>query len=296
MPDPAKSGFDGLLARPKRRGWLMIMCAPSGARRQKADHSAIPLTPAELATESRTLLDAGVSVLHLHVRDAAGQHTLSPASYRQATDAIRRAVGDELVIQVTTESVGRYSPDQQMAMVRELRPEAVSLALSEVCPDRSHEPAAAKFYAWLAHRGVWAQHIVYSPAEFRRLDRLREAGMLGVARPSCLFVIGSYKERRSGSADELRGFLEAADAAQFDWSACCFGPTEQAVMRAVCAAGGHVRLGFENNLALPDGQLARDNAELIRAFRAALPDPGPEPAGATRVRAECFPPGRSTSD
>lgn len=279
----------------RRPGWLMIMCAPNGARRQKADHPAIPLTPAELAAESRALLDAGVSVLHLHVRDAAARHTLSPASYRQAIAAIRRAVGDELVIQVTTESVGRYSPDQQMAMVRKLRPEAVSLALSEVCPGRESEPAAAEFYAWLARRGVWAQHIVYSPAELLRLERLREAGALGVERPSCLFVIGSYKERRNGSTAELHGFLEAADAARFDWSACCFGPTEQAVMRDVFAAGGHVRLGFENNLTLPDGQHARDNAELITAFRAALSEPAPEPAGAARVRAEFFPAGPPTA-
>ncbi|WP_347335219.1 3-keto-5-aminohexanoate cleavage protein, partial [Ralstonia pseudosolanacearum] len=31
--------------------------------------------------------------------------------------------------------------------------------------------------------------------------------------------------------------------------------------------GGHVRLGFENNMALPDGSPAPDNAALVAHFR-----------------------------
>ncbi|MGB0967112.1 MAG: 3-keto-5-aminohexanoate cleavage protein, partial [Halocynthiibacter sp.] len=48
-----------------------------------------------------------------------------------------------------------------------------------------------------------------------------------------------------------------------DWTICAFGPNELACARAALQAGGNLRVGFENNLHLPDGTLARDNAELV---------------------------------
>jgi uncharacterized protein (DUF849 family) len=47
---------------------------------------------------------------------------------------------------------------------------------------------------------------------------------------------------------------------------CGFGADEHNLSLASLAAGGDVRLGFENNLFLPDGTLAKDNAALISAL------------------------------
>jgi len=80
-------------------------------------------------------MEAGATLIHLHVRDNDGKHTLDASYYKKAIKAIRRAVGRDMVIQVTSEAVGIYTPDQQMNMVRELRPEAVSLAIRELIPD-----------------------------------------------------------------------------------------------------------------------------------------------------------------
>ncbi len=51
---------------------VVIAVAPNGARKSKADHPRLPLTPSELAECAQDCLDAGASMLHLHVRDAAG--------------------------------------------------------------------------------------------------------------------------------------------------------------------------------------------------------------------------------
>ncbi len=50
------------------------------------------------------------------------------------------------------------------------------------------------------------------------------------------------------------------------WAICAFGPREIECSLGAAALGGHVRIGFENNLLLPDGRTARDNAELIGCF------------------------------
>ena len=107
---------------------FIVMSAPNGARRGKADHSAIPLSPHELAENAQAILDSGASILHLHVRGEAEQHTLDPQRYRAAISAVREQVGNRLVIQIPTEACGIYSAEQQMAVVKELKPEAVSIA------------------------------------------------------------------------------------------------------------------------------------------------------------------------
>jgi uncharacterized protein (DUF849 family) len=264
---------------------VVITAAPNGARRTPADHPALPITPPQLADAAAALRSAGVSVLHLHVRDEQGGHTLDPARYREAMTAIRDRVGDGLVIQVTTEAVGMYDTDQQMAVVRELEPEAVSLALREICPGQADEARAARFFAWLRQRRIWPQYILYSTEDVLRFEDMRRRGLFADDAPFVLLVLGRYADGLAGRPEDLHRLLEVADFGAFPWAACCFGPAEQAVMLAAFARGGHVRIGFENNLQLPDGSAAADNAVLVRAFVTAVKGGPRRPASAAQVRA-----------
>jgi len=104
---------------------IAIAVAPNGARKTHADHPALPITPDELAACARQCVDAGAAMLHLHVRRPDGTHSLEPDDYRPAVAAVQQAVGDALVLQITTEAVGIYTPAQQMASVRALQPEGL---------------------------------------------------------------------------------------------------------------------------------------------------------------------------
>lgn len=81
-----------------------------------------------------------------------------------------------MVIQATTEAVGRYTAAEQMALVRDLRPEAASMALRELVPDTAAEPGAASFYAWCARERIMVQHILYDDADAVRLKHLHATG------------------------------------------------------------------------------------------------------------------------
>ena len=253
---------------------LVVIAAPNGARLDKRGHPAVPLTAGEIAETAADLAACGVSVLHLHVRDDRGGHVLDADRYREAQAAIRERVGDRLVVQATTEAVGRYEPAQQMALVRELQPEAVSLALRELCPDRGAEAAAGAFFRELAGRGIWPQYILYSADEAVRFERLRQDGFFGVEHPFALFVLGRYSDALEGDPAELDAFLSAFEPGAFPWAVCCFGPAEAEAVRQAAALGGHVRIGFENNRLLPDGAVARDNAELVASELALLREQG----------------------
>jgi uncharacterized protein (DUF849 family) len=266
------------------RRHLVIMAAPNGARRTRKDHAALPMTATQLAREASELVDARVSVLHLHVRDHDGGHTLDAGAYREAIGAIRKAVGDQLIIQVTSEAVGIYSPEQQMAMVRQLRPQAVSVALRELCPDETAEQQAARFYAFLQREHIWPQHILYSAEDVTRFEELRRRGLFAEQYPFCLLVLGNYASGREGEPGEFAALRRYGDFERVPWAGCCFGPGEQAAMLACVEQGGHVRLGFENNIHLAGGRLAANNAELVHSFLDVLPAKGRIPAGVEEIR------------
>src|SRR5581483_95654 len=143
------------------RSPVLIAVAPNGARRTRSDHPRLPITPLELAACAQECLAAGASMLHLHVRDNQGRHTLDPDLYNEAITAIRHRVGDDLILQVTTEAAGIYSPPEQIAAIDALRPEAVSIAVSELFGAGGDEMTPASFLHSLAGRATFVQYIVY---------------------------------------------------------------------------------------------------------------------------------------
>jgi uncharacterized protein (DUF849 family) len=238
----------------------VISVAPTGARRTKSDHPALPTTPVEIAREALACVRAGARVLHLHVRDEHGAHTLDAVRYRRAMDAVREAAGDALIVQVTTEAVGRYTPDEQMALVRELKPEACSIALRELAPDAAAEAAAAHFFASVHDGGIGLQVILYAADDAARLLALAGRARLGPTHG--LFVLGRYATGQRATPDDLLPFLDVWPP-DWPWTVCAFGPDEALCLQGALVRGGHVRVGFENNLLRPDGSMAADNAEQV---------------------------------
>lgn len=246
---------------------IVIMSAPNGARRTQQQHAAVPVTAIELADCARSLVDQSVAVLHLHVRDREQKHSLDPALYRDAIAQVEQAIGESMILQVTTEAVGRFTRAEQMHTVRELRPEAVSLALRELCPDESAEAEAGAFFEWLLRENIWPQYILYNVNDVKRFDRLRRRGFFGDDHPFAMLVLGQYAGGKQGTIQDLDDMLASADCGQFPWAVCCFGRNENAAALRADKAGGHVRLGFENNIVLVDGSEAADNSELVAQFR-----------------------------
>ncbi|WP_439497484.1 3-keto-5-aminohexanoate cleavage protein [Bosea sp. (in: a-proteobacteria)] len=262
---------------------LLIAVAPTGARRGKADHPALPVTSSEIAAEAVACRAAGAAMLHLHVRDAQGAHSIDPERYREASAAVRSVCAD-IVIQITTEAVGRYTPEEQADCIRRLRPEAVSIAIREICPPGSDERQAEALFGFMAAERIAPQIILYDTADIAHFLNLRRRGVLCEA-DRVLYVLGRYSPgQRSGPAD-LIPFLNAAEGEALNWSLCAFGPLERACALTAAGLGGHVRVGFENNLWLPDGSVAPGNAALVAGIAAAAGDMGRKVADPHEARA-----------
>lgn len=261
----------------------LLMVAPNGARRVYQDHPAIPLTPEELARDARGCLAAGASAMHLHVREADGRHLLDAAAYQEALSAVQDAVGDQLLLQVTSEAGGRYSPSEQRRVIEALQPEYVSIAVREWFGDAHEVQASGELCRYLASRGTHIQYIVYSPEDLIHFNHLREQGDVPNGPAFLLFVLGRYVDPPIADPSRLPGFLQALMAGDH-WAVCAFGPTEDDCLALAAQQGGHTRVGFENNLWRSDGQLATNNAELVAATKARIEATGRRVMNASEAR------------
>lgn len=258
-----------------------VAVAPNGARRGKADHPRLPITPEELARDAAEALEAGAAMIHLHVRDNAGAHVLDAERYRAAEAAVRAAVGDGLIVQVTTEAVGRYAPAEQIALVDALRPESVSLALRELFPE-GEEAAGAALVDRMTGWGTLWQIILYDTADLARMEALQTRGLLPEGALPVLPVMGRYSGTGADQG-EFDAYL-AAGIGRHAFMLCAFGPAETAFMAEAARHGGHARVGFENNLWLPDGTLAPSNAGIVEATVVAMAASGRPRAAAADLR------------
>lgn len=240
---------------------LILTVAPNGAYKTREQHPAIPLSAEDLADTAKTCLDAGASMIHIHVRRPDGRHLLDAQAYQDATAAIRRAVGQSLVVQITTEAAQVYEPPAQMAVVRDTRPEAVSVGLRELLKPEVPETELHAFFNWLLQENIMTQIILYSGEDVAQWQRLRAQGIVPEGPWFLLFVLGRYTAGQKSSPADLLPFLNSDDG-RYPWAMCAFGPQENACAITAAGLGGHVRVGFENNLYLKDGSLAPDNAAL----------------------------------
>ena len=155
-----------------------------------------------------------------------------------------------------------YQPEQQIRMVKQLKPEAVTLSLMELIPDTAHEVQAGDFFSWLSAARIFTQFIVFNSNEVKYLAELVQRGIVPSHDPCVLYVLGRYSQNQLSKPSDLDAFLEASFLKK-TWFVCAFGKDEASCIDYALSRGGHARIGFENNLFLPNGKIAKSNAELV---------------------------------
>lgn len=239
-----------------------LMVAPNGARRTGADHPQLPVTPGQTARTAAACFAAGAGALHLHVRDGEGRHSLDAGRYREAIDAVRENAPG-MRVQITTESAGIYEPAAQLACLDALRPAAASVSVREMARDPQ---LAARAYALSKEAGTRVQHILYGPECIAQLNAWYQDGTVPVSMRDAIFVLGKYTPPVLAQPEDLMAFRDATAELRLNWTVCAFGRQEHACLLAAVAAGGDVRIGFENNIETPEGGLLADNAASVAAF------------------------------
>jgi uncharacterized protein (DUF849 family) len=223
--------------------------------RTRAEHPAVPLTPAELAADAVAVRRAGAFAVHVHPRDDRGLQTLSARACDAAVAAIRRAVPGLPVGLSTAETIDP-DPFARAAAVRAWRqpPDFVSVNLGEL--------GWAGIVRAAVHAGIGVEAGLATPAEAEEFARS----------PFGHQVVRALVEVQGGLED-ARAIAELIPAGVPQlWHG--YDERTWELLAGAAAAGIDVRVGLEDVLVLPDGSTAAGNAELVAAAVALAPARG----------------------
>lgn len=236
--------------------------------RGKDEHPSVPITSAELADDARRSVAAGAEAVHLHPRDGSGAETLAAAEVGAAVRTVREACSAP--VGVSTGVWIEADPGRRSALVRawgELgsaeRPDFASVNLFEEGWRTVSEA--------LGGAGIGVEAGLWSPDDARRFV---DAGLDDL----CLRILlepvrETSSEAALAAAREMNRVLDAAGVRTLR---LLHGKDATAwpLLRHAAAEGLGVRIGFEDTLTLPDGELAPDNAQLVAAAKKISSAPG----------------------
>jgi uncharacterized protein (DUF849 family) len=264
------------------RAEVIVMVAPNGARKTRSDHSRLPISIEETASEAALCQAAGASALHAHVRGANDEHVLDAGLYRELiAETSRRAPG--MLLQITSEAAGIYRPEQQVECIQAVNPQMASMVLREISSNFERPEYAQRFFECCDENQVHIQHILFSAEDFEHFLDYRERGIIPADHRCVLFVLGRYNVNFQSEPADLEPFLRH-ELGDLDWFTCAFGQREQDCVMAAIEAGGNARIGFENNLFLPNGEIAASTAALVESLVDALGQKGLAAANCEQAR------------
>ena len=241
-----------------------LMVAPNGARKSKKDHPNFPITISEIVQEAKDCFQKGANAIHAHVRDQEGKHSLDIGLYKELIKELKIKVPD-LPVQITTEAVGKFSPKDQINVVEKIIPEAASVALIEMIPDKNDTNLAQKFYNFSIESNIQIQHILYSVNDLRVFLHLVKNKIIPLQNLQVLYVLGRYEKSFQSSTNDLDPFIleHKSILTSIDWGVCAFGKAETDCLIKAFSLGGKLRVGFENNFYNKDGTIAETNADRV---------------------------------
>ncbi len=241
-----------------------IMVAPNGARLTRKDHPAVPVTIAQIVETAQECALSGADGLHAHVRDEGQQHVLDAGLYKELIAEMAQSLPG-FYTQITTEALGRYTTAEQMELVRDVQPKAVSIALREIMADAT-DADMHRFYHECVDAGIGVQHILYDTEDVMHLARLVRNDVVPQADLKGLLVLGRYTTGQLAHPDNLMTPVSMMnrELPEIDWAVCAFGRWETDCLLAAHGMGAKMRIGFENNRLNKDMTCAASNAERVR--------------------------------
>lgn len=261
---------------------LIITVALTGNVPTKKMNPHLPTTPDEIAEDVKRCSGAGACLFHVHARDSQAKPTFSISTFKKIVTKIKRMTPDA-IIQLSTGARAGKDWDDRTNPVR-LLPEMASFTTgSSNLPGIVYENAP-QFIEYLAgvfkETGVKPEIEVFEAGMISNAAYLQKKGFID-APLHFDFVLGAPGSM-AGSVENLV-FLSGSIPAGATWTVAGIGKAEIPLAAAAIAMGGHVRVGLEDNLYLPDGSPA-SNLKLVEKVVRIAKEIGRDIAGPDEAR------------
>lgn len=242
---------------------LIITAAICGAEVNKEQNPAVPYTVEEIVREAKSAVDAGAAIVHLHVREDDGTPTQSKARFKECLDAIYKVCPDVIVIPSTGGAVGMTA--EERLQPTELLPEMATLDCG-TCNfgDDVFEntmPVMRAFGKRMLENNIKPEYECFEMGHLDTILTMARKGQVPGAPMQFNFVLG-VPGCTPATVGNLCWLVQSIPAGS-TWTATGIGRHAFTLAASAIAMGGNVRVGFEDNLNLERGVLAKSNGELV---------------------------------
>ena len=242
---------------------LIVSVATTGSWPTKQMTPYVPVTPEEIASSAIEAWREGASIVHIHVRDDAGNVVCDPARYRRAMELIRNA-GCDIVLNLSTSGgAGGASEEDRLAVV-DLHPDLASFDAGSMNFGERVFLNSPDFLARLARRmreqGVKPEIECFDTGQIDNAVRI--IGQDLIDPPYWFQIVLGVKGGASPSPRQLLHMVDMLPQGA-PWSVCAVGRDQLPMNTVAIAMGGHARTGLEDNIYYRKGELAVSNAQLV---------------------------------
>ncbi len=244
---------------------LIITAAICGAEVTKESNPNIPYTVEEIGKEAESAYKAGASIIHLHVREDDGTPTQNKERFRVCFEEIKKKCSNVIIQPSTGGAVGMSNEERLQPIYLEPPPEMATLDCGTMNFGGDEifvntETAIIYFAKEMNNRGIKYELECFDKGMVDTALRLHEKGY--IKDPMHFnFVLGLIGGINATPRDLI--FLVNSIPKDCTYSVCAIGRYEFPMVTLSILMGGHARVGFEDNIYLSKGVLAKSNGELV---------------------------------
>jgi uncharacterized protein (DUF849 family) len=284
---------------------VFITCALTGSGGTQDRSPHVPRSPEEIANSAIEAAKAGAAIVHAHVRDPqTGTPSRRLELYREVTERIRAAEVDvvlnltagmggditfgsvEAPLPVNEAGTDMIGAEARVAHIAECRPEICTLDcgtmnFAEADYVMTNTPGMLRAMGrMMTELGVKPEIEAFDTGHLWFAKELVREGVLEA--PALVQLCMGVPW---GAPNDLNTLMAMVNAVPEDWtfSAFSLGRNQMAYVAAAVLAGGHVRVGLEDNLWLEKGVLAT-NAQLVERAVGIVEGMGARVLGPAEVR------------
>jgi uncharacterized protein (DUF849 family) len=241
----------------------LITVAPTGAEHTKADVPNLPVTLAELVSTAEDCERVGAAMIHVHIRDADTKPTLDIGLLTETVAALRERTN--LVVQLSTGGAVT-DPEADRLRVLDALPDSASCTMGTVNFGDdvflNRWEFIVELHQRMRDRGIVPEYEIFDVGQLASLHRLLDQHGLPAGGHVHVDLVMGVPGGMPGDTETLVAALRMVpDGATF--SATGVGRTHLPVLLAALSAGGHLRVGMEDNITWAKGERVKNNQQLV---------------------------------
>jgi 3-keto-5-aminohexanoate cleavage enzyme len=266
---------------------LMISVAITGGIHGKESNPNLPETPKEQAQAAYEACKAGAAIVHIHAREPKKGYaapSTNPEHYNETNKRIRELCPDIIINNTTGGGLGLSTEERMRSL--EANPEIASLNMGPLAWKalfkKREQPLSGRpddvlmdsiwppTFSWnetelfakrMLEKNIKPEMEVYHQGQFQLVYNLIDKYL--VKKPYLIqFVMGAPSAVLPTPSNLISMLVHVPQGSII--SVAAMGPFQLLLTTIATATGLHVRVGLEDNIYYKKGELAKNNAQLVK--------------------------------